>query len=74
MQKPLRLLLHILETFILLVLVFLVAGAALFMYFNRPPETVPVINENMHNMSFENGNLLLEVKSGESGMSVYGIA
>lgn len=70
MQKPLRILLHILETFLLLVLVFLVAGAALFMYFNRPPETVPVINENMHNMSFENGNLLLEVKSGESGMSV----
>jgi UPF0755 protein len=46
------------------------AGVGLFMFFNRAPDTSPSINENMQNMSLENGNLLLEIKSGESGMSV----
>jgi UPF0755 protein len=45
------------------------------MYFNRAPETLPSISKDeealhLQNMSFENGNLLLEVKNGESGMSV----
>ncbi|MDR2900776.1 MAG: hypothetical protein LBV20_04595 [Treponema sp.] len=64
MTKPVKILLHILESIILLSLIFFIAGIALFMYFNKAPDSLPSINENMQNMSLENGNLLLEVKSG----------
>jgi UPF0755 protein len=70
MPKSVKILLRTLETFILLALIFFIAGIALFMFFNRAPTSAPSINKEMHNMSLENGNLLLEVRNGESGMSV----
>jgi UPF0755 protein len=70
MPKPVKIVLYILESIILLSLVLFLSGIALFMYLNRAPDTLPTINEDAQNMSLENGNLLLEVKSGESGMSV----
>ncbi len=71
MTKPLRILLRTLAASILLILIFFVTGVTLFMYFNRPPDSLPsIVDEDMQNMSLENGILILEVKSGESGMSV----
>jgi UPF0755 protein len=70
MPKPIRIIFKIVTTFIILGLIFFVSGAALFMYLNKAPDTLPSINEDLHNMSLENGNLFIEVKSGESGMSV----
>lgn len=70
MPKPVKILIHIIKTLILLSLIFFVAGIAFFMYVNRAPDALPHVNEDMQNMRLENGNLILEVKSGESGMSV----
>ncbi len=70
MFKPIRILFKILRTIILLTLIFLIAGIGLFMYFNRSPDVMPYISEDIKNMSMENGHLILEVKSGETGMSV----